>query len=219
MPRWQPTRLSSPSPTMASAFPRLTSIGCSSAITAAAMSRGSSEPVSAFTWSRWSSTCTAVPSRWTAKKARARGSSYAYRKSPLQRRRRRRLRKPRRLPIHAMPYNPSRRESVNEAKSYDEGSYTCRSGRCRIGIGCSRRRNERGKRPRRPRGLADPRATAAAVPQPLYVREFHQPALLLGPLRHRLSILLLLGSVLRLLPSRPRLLRLERGVALPPVTL
>src|SRR5580704_3862454 len=218
MPHWQPTELSSPSPTMASAFPRLTSIGCSSAITAAAMSQGSSAPVSVFTWSRWWSICTAVPPRWKAKKARVRVLPSACREGPLPQRRRRQSRKRRRLPIRPMPYNPSLRESVNEAKPYDEGSCTCRSGCCRVGIDRSRRRHKRGKRPRRPRRLADARATAAAVPQPLHVREFHQPAVLLGPLRHRLSILLLLGSVLRLLPSRPRLLRLERYIALPPVT-
>src|SRR5579862_3417609 len=218
MPRWQTTRLSSPSPTTASAFPKATASGYSSAITAAATSRASSAPVSASIWSRWWSTCTAAPLRWKAQKARAPVSLSACRADPPLQRKHRRSLKRRRSPVRSMLYNPSRRASVNEAKPDAESSCACRSGRRHVGIGCPRRRSEPGKRPRRSRRLADPRATAAALPQPLHVREFHQPALLLEPLRHRLSILFLLGSILRLLPSRPRLLRLERRVALPPVT-
>src|SRR5258708_29104157 len=102
-----------------------------------------------------------------------------------------------------MPCNPSCRAPVNEAKPDDESPSTRRSSLCLVGTGRSRRRNERGGRPRRPRGLADARATAAAVPQPLQIREFHQPTLLLRPLPHRLSIFLFLGSVIRLLSSPP----------------
>ena len=69
-----------------------------------------------------------------------------------------------------------------------------------------------------PCGLAGPAVVAAAVPQPLRHRHLQRPCLLLGPLRIRIPILLLLASILRLLPHWLRLLRLDRAAALPPVT-
>ena len=79
------TKLSSPSPITASVFPPPISIGCSSAITAAATFPVSSEPVSVFTWSRSRSTCTAAASRWRARKATARASSFVCRLSAHRR--------------------------------------------------------------------------------------------------------------------------------------
>src|SRR5579872_3369932 len=63
------------------------------------------------------------------------------------------------------------------------------------------------------RGLATPVGAAAGVSQPLPLRR-RGPLLLLGPLRPRLSVLLLHAGLVRLLPSRFRLLRLARPFAL-----
>ena len=68
-----------PSPIAASVFPLTISIACSSAITAAAMSPVSSAPGSAFTSSRWRSSCTMAASRWRARRARARALPFACR--------------------------------------------------------------------------------------------------------------------------------------------
>jgi hypothetical protein len=64
------------------------------------------------------------------------------------------------------------------------------------------------------RRLAVSAAIAAAFSQSLPVRILYRASILLRSLRQRLSVLLLLGSLVRLLSSRPRLLRLERLVAL-----
>ena len=66
-------------------IPPAISIGCSSAIIAAATCPASSEPASGFIWSRWPSTCTKAESRWRARKAMDRVLSFACRSSVLRR--------------------------------------------------------------------------------------------------------------------------------------
>lgn len=63
----------------------------------------------------------------------------------------------------------------------------------------------------------EPQVAAAALAQPLCLRFLERPRVLLRPLRIPIPGLLLLASILRLLPRRFRLLRLERIAALPPV--
>jgi hypothetical protein len=62
----------------------------------------------------------------------------------------------------------------------------------------------RRSRPYRSGRLAISVAIAAALSQSLCLRIFHRAALLFQSLRQRLSILLLLGGLVRLLSSRPR---------------
>ena len=76
-----------PSPIAASGFRQAISTGCSSAIIAAATFQASSGPASGFISSRWRSTCTKAASRWRARKAMARASSFACRSSARRRHR------------------------------------------------------------------------------------------------------------------------------------
>jgi hypothetical protein len=62
--------------------------------------------------------------------------------------------------------------------------------------------------------LARAVGSAATIPQPLQLRCHQRTLLLFGPLRVRLSFLLLLEKVVWLLPYRERLLRLGRTPAL-----
>src|ERR1700735_2886747 len=152
---------------------------------------------------RWRATCTVAELTSKARKARVLALLCVYRSSE------RRWRIPLRSPPIPLRWRICRNEDGKDYRGGSVGHY---------GVGFrepGRRDGELARtQPADTRRLANARTTAAEVSQSLHRGKFHRPAILLQSLRDRLSILLLLVRLIRVLSPGPWLLRLGRPFAL-----